>query len=105
MSLCKENDLMPTKLEQLTAKLDQLAEKKARPWPRFLSIRIAAEYSTLSEVSIRRLISAGKLTALRPCLGKGKVLIDRHQLDAVVVSATATPRKGRGIRTSSNAGN
>ncbi len=93
---------MPTTLEDLDAKLDKLFEQNAQPSTRFLSVQGAADYASLSDVSIRRFLSAGKLTARRPC--KGKVLIDRHQIDSLVMSATTTPRTGRGIRTGEKAG-
>jgi hypothetical protein len=44
------------------------------------------------------MISSGKLTALRPV--KGRIVIDRDELDSVVRASTAAPRKGRGIRRS-----
>ena len=93
---------MPQTLEDISDKIDVLLRQQAEPWPRWMSIRKAAEYTSLSDVSVRRLLSAGKLTAHRPC--KGKVLVDRHQLDALVVSATATPRMGRGKRHGQKAG-
>jgi len=65
-------------------------------WPRFLSVERAGQYSCLSPSSIRRLLSSGRLTALRPC--RGRVLVDRHQLDVVVSGSSNAPRSGRGIR-------
>ena len=95
-------DTMSSTAQHLAATHCKVLEDCTPSWPRFLSVRRAAAYASLSEVSIRRLLDSGKLTSLRP--GRGKILIDRIQLDAVVVSATAVPRMGRGIRTSSNAG-
>ena len=92
---------MPT-LEDLSEKLDAIIRGQSHPWPRWLSVQISAEYASLSEVSIRRLINSGKLTARRPC--KGKILVDRHQIDSLISGATATPRSGRGIRAGSKAG-
>ena len=89
-------------IADVATKLDTLLRQQADPWPRWLSIQGAATYASLSEASVRRLLSGGKLTAHRPC--KGKVLVDRHQLDALVVSATARPRRGRGIRAGTEAG-
>jgi len=83
-------------LELLAAKLNELLDIAKRGSARFLTVQGAAEHSSLSPESIRRLISAGKLTALRPV--RGRVLIDRRQLDSVVLSATQRPRRGRGIR-------
>jgi excisionase family DNA binding protein len=63
---------------------------------RWLTIRAASEYTMLSQPSIRRLISAGKLTARRPV--RGRILLDRLELDSVIAGATARPRTGRGRR-------
>jgi excisionase family DNA binding protein len=71
---------------------------QAQESPRFLTIQRAAEYVSLSDDYIRRMISSGKLTALRPV--KGRIVIDRDELDSVVRASTAAPRKGRGIRRS-----
>ena len=92
---------MPTN-EDIGEKLDTLLRGQSQQWPRFLSVQRAGEYTSLSDVSIRRLISSGKLTALRPC--RGRVLLDRHQLDALVTSATTVPRTGRGMRAGNEAG-
>jgi hypothetical protein len=45
---------------------------------------------------VRLLLSAGKLTPLRPV--RGRIVIDRVQIDAFVLSADARPRRGRGIK-------
>lgn len=82
-------------LEELTSLLKQgrLADKG------FLTIKNAAKYSDLSEETVRRLLSSGKLTALRPV--KGRILVDRLELEAYIRTCTSTPRTGRG-RHSSN---
>ena len=85
---------MPT-LKDIADRLDKLFQQNAEPWPRWLSVQRAAEYASLSDVSIRRLLSTGKLTAHRPC--RGKVLIDKLQLDSMIAGATAQPRTGRGF--------
>ena len=46
--------------------------------------------------SIRRMLASGKLQAFRPV--RGRVLIDREQLDSVITASTSTPRRRRGIR-------
>jgi excisionase family DNA binding protein len=63
---------------------------------RFLTVADAAVYTGLSQESIRRLLARGRLHALRPV--RGRVLIDRHELEALVLTSTATPRTGRGRR-------
>jgi excisionase family DNA binding protein len=83
-------------LESLAGRLDELLVRIDAPQQRFLSVERAATYSDLSVGSVRRLIASGKLTALRPV--RGKVLINKHELDAFVLSATNRPRLGRGIR-------
>ena len=75
--------------------LQQPINQTMRPW---LSIDEAAEYANLSPATIRRMLQAGKLTAHDPCEGKGrrgKILIDRHQLDAVIRASKAPIRKRR----------
>ena len=61
---------------------------------RFLSLKLAASYVDLSVKTLRNFIAAGKLTPRRPC--KGKILLDRIELESLVSGSTATPRKGRG---------
>ena len=83
-----------TLLQSLTRKVDQLLSAVGRPPQRYQTIAHSAAYADLSEESIRRLIAAGKLTALRPV--RGRILIDRHELDAVIRASTKSPRTGRG---------
>lgn len=85
----------PAQIEALHAKLDRLLERTAQP-QRFLSIRSAAAYSDLSTDSIRRLLERGDLTAHRPV--KGRVLLDRLELDRVILGSTTRPVNGRGRR-------
>ncbi|MHC4399219.1 MAG: excisionase family DNA-binding protein [Planctomycetota bacterium] len=87
-------------LDVLHRKLDLLLDRTG-PSQRFMSIRTAAAYSDLSQDSIRRLLERGDLTAHRPV--RGRVLIDRQELDGVILGATARPRKGRGIRRNGDA--
>jgi excisionase family DNA binding protein len=63
--------------------------------PRFFTVSGAATYSSLSETSLRREIRAGRLTAYRP--RKGRILLDRRQLDALITAADQRPRIGRGL--------
>jgi excisionase family DNA binding protein len=49
---------------------------------RFLGINDASRYTSLSAQTLRRFIADGKLTAHRP---GGKILIDRRQLDDLVL--------------------
>ena len=62
--------------------------------PRWLSIAGAAAYCSLSERSIHNLLASGKLQAHRPV--RGRVLIDRIELDLFIASATTRLRSGRG---------
>ncbi len=88
-----DNSIIETDAQTLHAKLDLILAKVASPG-RFLTVARAAEYTDLSQESIRRLLAAGKLTALRPV--RGKILIDRRQLESMVLTSTTTPRTGRG---------
>ena len=79
------------RLEAIESKLDCLGNST----PRWLTIKGAAAHSSLSEESIRRMLSSGKLAAHRPV--KGRILIDKNELDNVISTATKQPRKGRGL--------
>jgi excisionase family DNA binding protein len=82
------------RLEALAAKLDALLEAQATGPARFLSVGGAAEYVSLSADSIRTLIASGQLSAYRPV--KGKILIDRLELEAVVRAGRGRVFGGRG---------
>jgi excisionase family DNA binding protein len=90
----------PDDLFRIESKLDavlaHLAAHPATQDRRWMTIAAAARYSDLSEVSVRRLIAARRLTAHRPI--KGRVLVDRKEVDALITSATKHPRSGRGRR-------
>ena len=68
----------------------------ARAGKRWLSVEEAVPYSSLGPTALRGLLAAGKLTAHRPV--RGRVVIDRLELDAYIASSTSTPRTGRGRR-------
>lgn len=78
--------------------IDRTTDRDATPAiePRFLTVSGAAAYCSLSESSIRREIAAGRLAAYRP--RKGRILLDRRQLDALVTGADQHLRTGRGLR-------
>lgn len=84
-----------TAIEQLLRTLGDKLTLGTTP-PRWLSVKAAAEYSSLSPDSIRQLLSGGKLTAHRPV--RGRIVVDRVELDSVIGSATAGIRGGRGTR-------
>lgn len=87
---------IPETLAVSVADLDALVSRLlTRSDRRYMTIPTAAIYTDLSEESIRRLLSSGKLHGYRPV--KGRILVDRVELDAVVKGATAEPRKGRGL--------
>jgi hypothetical protein len=58
--------------------------------PRFLSLADAESYCGLSSETLRRLIRAGKLRSFKPVAGR--VLVDRLQLDEVIL-ASARPQQ------------
>ncbi|MBC7854565.1 MAG: helix-turn-helix domain-containing protein [Pirellulaceae bacterium] len=62
---------------------------------RYLNIPTAATYVGLSVKSVRRLIDAGKLGGHRPV--RGRILIDRIELEQLVATATQVPSVGRGL--------
>ena len=82
-----------TRFESIVSELRDSLHAGPRRW---LGVKEAATYTGLSEGSIKSLLSSGKLTSHRPV--RGRVLIDRIELDSVIASSTASIRKGRGIR-------
>ncbi len=87
---------LSAQFDAIHAKLDALARQSSALAQRFLSVKSAATYADLSEDSIRRLIERGDLTAHRPV--KGRILIDREELDRLITGSTRRPVNGRGIR-------
>jgi hypothetical protein len=85
-------------LQVLVDKVDLLLERSTAPTvvPRFLTVDGAVIHASLSAASIRRLLASGRLTALRPC--RGRVLIDRVELDSLILSSNGSPRHGRGLK-------
>ena len=82
-------------LSAIHAKLDALVHAAEAGQQRFFTVASAARYADLSSKSIRRLVASGSLQALRPC--RGRILVDRTQLDSLILGATGRPRKGRGL--------
>jgi len=78
-------------LQAILARLDAI---EAGTPKRFLSIASAAAWCDLSQDSIRRLIERGELTAHRPV--RGKVLVDRQQLEQYVLGSAREVRGSRG---------
>lgn len=87
-----------SEVAELTAAVRDLIDRiDRREWARWLSVEGAAEYCSLSSKSVRNLIAGGKLTPSRAV--RGKILIDRRQLDAVLLAECGKQlRTGRGIR-------
>ncbi len=80
---------------------DLAARVDAQTWPRWLSVAEASRYTSLSVRSIRNLISAGRVMPSRAV--RGKVLIDRLQLDAALSAECGKRlRRGRGIKKSNS---
>jgi len=88
-------DVLP-RLAELCEKLDRLLQNGRASHVRFLSVNGAAQYSGLSTKSIRRLIALGRITALHPV--RGRVVIDRNELDSFILASGNSPRGGRGRR-------
>lgn len=57
---------------------------------RYLSLSGAADYTSMSQSSLRRLIRTGELTGFRPA-GAGKILVDAHELDALLRRSAGRP--------------
>jgi excisionase family DNA binding protein len=88
----------PDPIAELTAAVRELAQRvDGQCWPRWLSVEAAARYTSLSSKSIRNMVAAGRVTPSRAV--RGKVLIDRLQLDAALsAECGARLRRGRGIQ-------
>lgn len=94
MEATNQNTPATISLETIGQKLDELIGQASQPAKRFLSINDAAAYTGLSPESVRRLISARKLTPRRPV--RGKIVLDRNEIDAYVLGSTASVKRGRG---------
>lgn len=86
-------------IAELTRIVREMADRlDGQLWPRWMGVARAAAYCDLGEKSIRNMVASGVLTPSRTV--RGKVLIDRYQLDAAMSAGCgARLRKGRGIRT------
>jgi excisionase family DNA binding protein len=84
-----------SKLDRVLERLEQLRERPEASPERYLTVDGAADYAAVSAESIRRLLAAGRLTALRPV--GGRVVIDRREIDSYMQS-TADTRPARGQR-------
>jgi hypothetical protein len=85
-------------VRELAVDLRSLIERmESQQWPRWLSVSQAARYASLGEKSIRNLIAAAVIVPSRTV--RGKLLIDRMQLDAALLSGCGRElRSGRGMR-------
>jgi len=95
-SIANMNDLFESLKRIETKIMNAVGRTPIDLQPGFMSLKKAASYSDLSEKSIRRFISAGRLQAYRPA--RGKILVKRTELDALIEKSTKQIRKGRGIR-------
>ncbi len=59
----------------------------ATAWPRWLPSKKAAQYSGLSEKTLRRLAKQGEIYAA--CPGGGKLLFDKEDIDAYMLRQKA----------------
>ena len=93
LNLTTELDEIRGMLLELRASLRKLETRDNIP-RRFLTIRNAGKFADLSEETIRRLLASQKLTAHRPV--RGRILIDRLELESLIKESVTNPRKGRG---------
>jgi excisionase family DNA binding protein len=84
-----------TELEAILDRLERIEVLLSAQTRRWLSIDEAADYAGLSSKTVRRMIRAGQLSAHRPA--RGKILIDREELDAVIRQSKGAIRGGRGM--------
>jgi hypothetical protein len=88
-------ELREKDLKTLANRISKELVKRISPeTSRFLTVASAANYCSLSEDSIRGMLLAGKVVALRPV--NGRVLIDKRLLEAAVLSSTKRARRHRG---------
>lgn len=83
-------------LQEIREEMRVVSESSKRLSKRYLTVENAAAYSDLSTKSIRRMIQSGKLTAFRPV--RGRILIDKQELDAVIRNSASQRQGGRGLR-------
>ena len=84
-------------LKDFERKLENLMQQMLAHLGRgYLSLKSASFYCDLSQKTLRRFISEGSLKEYRPA--RGKVLIKREELDALIEKSTKKIRRGRGIR-------
>ena len=74
-------------------KLDQL-EKRIKPeFPTWLNVKQCAEYLGLSESTVRKLISTGKIPYRRlPTVEGGAIRFNRRQVDLWLLSGEVKPK-------------
>jgi excisionase family DNA binding protein len=82
------------RLDALEGLVRRLLDQRAPS--RWLTVAEAAQHSRLSEESIRRLIATRRLTPHYP--RRGRILIDRVELDAHIAGSVRRPAGGRGQR-------
>lgn len=63
--------------------MDQRAQSPARPLPRLLSLRAAADELGMSVWTLRDLVGSGSLRAVQPP-GVRRILIDRKDLERAI---------------------
>jgi len=54
---------------------------------RWVTLTQAVEYAALSKSTLRRLIRAGRLAAYRPGLGGSSILIEKAELDRLILQS------------------
>ena len=90
------SDILLAEIRDTLAALLEKQTGTGEALPRYMGIERAAAHVDLSGKSIKRLLAAGKLVAHRPV--RGRVLVDRLQLESYVAGSVATLRKARGGR-------
>ena len=88
-------------LEQFNKSMKQsvdtaLSRILSKPERGYLSLKNGALFCDLSEKTLRRFISAGRLKSYRPA--RGKVLVKKKELEALIEQSDKPIRTGRGIR-------
>jgi hypothetical protein len=96
-------DLLQQVLARLPEAGERIRDRQQSTEAKYLTIKGAAARSGLSVSAIRNLLAAGKLTARRATLGKGRITIAIDELDRHCAAPPVQMRRGRGIRPNQSA--
>ena len=77
-------------IQDIYTKLENIEQRMSRIYSKWMTVIEAAEYCRISESRARKLIAAGTIQIHR--IG-GKILLNRRELDYLILFGTDTPTK------------